>query len=374
MKGLCSMLSGKKKADAVIIREDGRPTLFGKFVAIVIGLILLVFTAEGVLRLAMPNWQEFYNGRFMRVIHVPNYGLVATGLPGFDEYFSQNNGDFRIRLQINNFGYRNPEPIEKADERVWFVGDSMAFGWGVKQSEMYSTVAGTLLNSPTYNVASPGTNVCGYQALVARTLDHARPSALIVGLILENDLTNYNCKEDAIQSISSVIKHKSNFSLQKNMGLKVLLIKESALYNFLAISLKRVAFINQGLIKIGLVAKSHAYKPVNTITGFDQVLNRTATELEILRAQIPANTPFAVLIAPARFEIRDRDPAFQKVRKGMIRVLSKRGIAVIDPIDEFLEAGFEPTHFPHDGHWSALGHEVAAKAAADWILRQKIKK
>ena len=126
------------------------------------------------------------------------------------------------------------------------------------------------------------------------------------------------------------------------------------------------------LIKVGLIAKSHSYKPVNFLVGSDQVLNRTANELENLKAQIPVNTPFAVLIAPARFEIRDRDPVFKKAREEVVRVLTKRGISVIDPINEFLEFGFKPTHFPHDGHWSPLGHKVAAQAAADWIKRQNI--
>ena len=83
-------------------------------------------------------------------------------------------------------------------------------------------------------------------------------------------------------------------------------------------------------------------------------------------------TPFAVLIAPARFEIRDRDPDYQKFRLEMVRALSARGIAVIDPIREFLSAGFQPTHFAHDGHWSALGHKIAARAAADWLRQQNI--
>ena len=353
-------------------QDIGNTSFIGKSFAVIIGLILLLFIAEGVLRMAMPHWKEFYNGRFMRLIEVPNYGIVATGLPGFNDYFSQNNGDFRIHLRINDFGYRNPEPVEKAEGRIWFVGDSMAFGWGVKQSEMYSTVTGALLKTPTFNVASPGTNVCGYQALVARTLKKARPSALIVGLILENDLINYNCQEDADKIVFQGSIPKPIFNLRNISSLKIFLIKNSALYNFFAISLKRVALINKGLIKVGLIAKSHSYKPVNFLVGSDQVLNRTANELENLKAQIPVNTPFAVLIAPARFEIRDRDPVFKKAREEVVRVLTKRGISVIDPINEFLEFGFKPTHFPHDGHWSPLGHKVAAQAAADWIKRQNI--
>jgi len=51
----------------------------------------------------------------------------------------------------------------------------------------------------------------------------------------------------------------------------------------------------------------------------------------------------------------------------MTTVLASRGIAVIDPYDRFVAAGFGPTHFAHDGHWSALGHRLAGEAAALWL-------
>ena len=366
------MSSGGKEADTVNNQTNGRPTLLGMAVAIVIGCLLLVFAAEGILRIAMPHWQEFYSGRFMRIVNVPGHGPVATGRPGFDGFFSQNNGDFRVRLQINDFGFRNPDPIDKAEGRVWFIGDSMAFGWGVEQNEMYSSVAGALLNVPTYNVASPGTNVCGYQALLARTLKHASPRAVIVGLILENDVEDYDCRAGAAKSPADVVQPEADIDVTSFKGLKVALTQNSALYNFFAVSLKRVAFINEALISVGLIAKGHTYKPANTMAGFDKVITRTAGELANVKAQLPAQVPFAVLIAPARFEIRDQDPAFKKIRQEMVRALADRGISVIDPVKEFLDAGFQPTHFAHDGHWSALGHTIAARAAAGWLRTQNI--
>jgi len=320
----------------------------------------------------MPHWQEFYSGRFMRVISVPDYGEVTTGRPGFDGYFSQTNGDFRVHLSINDFGFRNPDPVEKAEERVWFIGDSIAFGWGVEHNEMYSSIAATLLNTPAYNVASPGTNVCGYQALLARTLKHANPRAVIIGLILENDIGDYDCQAKAQSSSANVIQPGFNIRLTSIKGLKISLMQNFALYNFFAVSLKRVAFINQALIRVGLVSKGHTYRPANTQAGLDKVIQRTATELANLKTQLPKQIPFAVLIAPARFEIRDDDPAFKNVRQAMVRELTGRGISVIDPIKAFLDAGFQPTHFAHDGHWSVLGHKIAAQAAADWLRTQNI--
>ena len=349
-----------------------RPTAKGRALALVIGCVLTVFAAEGILRIAMPHWQEFYSGRFMRVIRVPDHGWVYTGRPGFDDYFSQNNGDFRVRLQINDFGLRNPDAVDKAGGRVWFIGDSMAFGWGVEQKKMYSSVAGSLLGVPTYNVASPGTNVCGYQALLARMPENANPRAVIVGLILENDMHDYNCRTKGEKSTVEIVPSEPGFNVTSMSGLKTTLTRYSALYNFFAVSLKRVAFINEALISVGLLAKGHTYRPANTKAGFDRVINRTAAELANVKAQLPAQVPFAVLIAPARFEIRDQDPAFQKVRLEIARQLAARGVAVIDPIKGFLDAGFQPTHFAHDGHWSPLGHKIAAGAAADWLRRQGI--
>ena len=247
----------------------------------------------------------------------------------------------------------------------------MAFGWGVEQNEMYSSQAGILLKVPTYNVASPGTNVCGYQALLGRTLKRAKPRAVIVGLILENDMSDYDCRAAAAAS-PQMLQPGEDLRITSLKGLKLSLAQNSALYNFFTVSLKRVAIINKALVGIGLIAESHVYRPANTKAGFEKVINRTAGELKTLKAQLPAGTPFAVLIAPARFEIRDSEPAYRKVRLAIVRALEQRSIAAIDPIDKFLKFGFQPTHFAHDGHWSALGHKLAAEAAAEWLAGQAI--
>ena len=336
----------------------------GRVIAVGVGVVLLAFAAEGVLRIAMPHWREFYSGWFMRTIDVPDHGMVTTGRPGFDGYFAQNNGDFRVRIQVNDFGLRNPDPVDKAQDSVWFVGDSMTFGWGVERSEIYSAVAGRLGKFPTYNVASPGANVCGYQALVARMPEGARPRAVIVGLILENDIAAYDCRKAARDAPPA--------EKMSAKGLKVFLTRNTALYNFLAVSLKRVGFVRDMLTALGLIAKEHAYTRALSESGMAAATERTAAEIEVIRNALPVGTPFAVLIVPARFEVRDSDAFYRDLRQSMLAALAKRGIHAIDPIEKFLSAGFKPTHFAHDGHWSPLGHVLAGQAAAEWLRRQEI--
>ena len=341
-----------------------RLTVKGIAVAFVLGCLLTVLAAEGILRIAMPHWREFYSGWFVRNIRVPDYGAVPTGRPGFDGYFSQNNGDFRVRIRINDFGLRNPDPVDKADGRIWFIGDSMAFGWGVKQTEMYSSVAGRLLGVPTYNIASPGTNVCGYQALLARMPEGAKPRAVVIGLILENDIGDYDCRAAAEKDVQIG-------SMTENVAdPKIFLTQNTALYNFFAVSLKRVSFINKSLIALGLIKRPHAYARQTSEVRMTVSVERTAAELEAIRNMLPTGIPFAVLIAPARFEIRDGDPFFRKLRQEMVAALAKRNIPALDPINEFLSAGFKPSHFAHDGHWSPLGHKIAGRTAAEWLHRQ----
>jgi hypothetical protein len=54
----------------------------------------------------------------------------------------------------------------------------------------------------------------------------------------------------------------------------------------------------------------------------------------------------------------------------MKEALKKAGIAVIDPFAAFETAGFKPTHFAHDGHWTPAGHAIAGRAAAEWLKQR----
>ena len=70
----------------------------------------------------------------------------------------------------------------------------MAFGWGVERSETYTARLEHYAGQPTYNIASPGADICGYQKLLARMPEGIIPKAIVLGVILENDIGDYNCQ------------------------------------------------------------------------------------------------------------------------------------------------------------------------------------
>ena len=337
-----------------------------------LGLVLGILFAETAGRILFPEWRDFYNGRFMASTYIPGYGKTTIGRAGFDGHFAQNNGDFRIRIEINDFGLRNPEPINKADNRIWVVGDSFTFGWGVEQNEIYSSVIGQILGEATYNVASPGTNVCGYQALIARMPTTARPKAMVVGLTMENDLSVYDCKKadqkSATQGDEAIVLTPTLSNL------KGLLTEYSAFYNIAVTAMKRIQFINEWLVRLGLAAREHVETKTIEADSLNAIAEGTVRELVWLRDQLATETPLVVLLIPARFEIRDGAPAHRLMRRVITEELGRQGLAFVDPFKGFKQAGFGPTHFAHDGHWSPLGHKIAAQAAADWLRRQNIGK
>jgi len=343
------------------------PTWKGGLIALLIGLVLMAAASEGVLRIVMPNWKEFFPGHFMHRIEVKDHPALYVGQPGFEGYFSQNNGDFRHTIRINDFGLRNDEPIDAADNRIWVIGDSMAFGWGVEREQTYTAVIAEL-TMPTYNLASPGADVCGYQGLAARVPETIQPRAVIVGLILENDIYDYDCvlKTREEKSASREQNDDMTFNLQYVKGTLTI---HSALYNFLAVQLKRQAWVNDTLIALGVMERPHKLRNIFPEDELEARTKATASELLKLRKMF-TGIPFSVLVAPARFEIRDDEPFYKKLRLTMIDALTEVGLTVIDPLPGFKEEGFEATHFVHDGHWSPLGHKVAAKAAAQWLQQQ----
>ena len=345
-----------------------KATKKGWFISLFIGLIIGLALAEISLRVIIPNWPEFSSSRFMTINNVSGHLPVAMGTPNFNGYFSQNNGNFRVKININSFGFKEDETIDRANGRIWVIGDSMAFGWGVEKNERYSSVLNNLIDEKTYNLASPGTALCGYQAIVAKLPKNLVPKSVILGLILENDINQYECQKDAIKwnQKNNSIKN-DDMELLSLHELKVFLTDNLALYNFFTVSIKRLEIVNKFFVSLGLIKKPHISHNLINKVKIPPLVADSVREILNLKSMLPQNTPFYVLIAPTRIEIRDAEPNSRFLRESITEKLLNSNITVIDPFKAFRKEGFSPTHFTHDGHWSKLGHELAAREIAKVI-------
>lgn len=336
----------------------------GRVAATLVGLLFLAILSEILLRVFMPNWREYHSGRFMTVVDAAGGGTVGIALPGFDGWFAQNNGDFRVRIRINDAGLRNDEPVAAADGRIWVIGDSMSFGWGVERNESYTQVLSDTLKFPAYNLATPGSGVCGWQAVYGRMPENMRPAAVVIGLTIENRAVAYDCLAAAKSIPQSGQDYAYLFSI---VGIKWFLTEHLALYNFFTVSLKRVGLAEKVLEKAGLIEPAHRVRYHQDDAGIAKAVSTTADELRRLRAMAPADRPFLVVLFPARFEIRDDDAHYRRLRVELAAALAARGIQTLDLFPDFKTVGLDATHFAHDGHWNVTGHRLAGQTIARWI-------
>jgi len=324
--------------------------------------VVSILILEGAVRILMPEWRNFSSARFLTSVEVPGYGITSIGTPGFDGWFSQNNGDFRTRIRINAFGLRNDEPVAAADGRIWVLGDSFSFGWGVAREESYTQVLADQLGFPTYNVATPGSSVCGWQALYARMPKGIRPAAVVVGLTIENRVALLDC---AATAMAPQPEESTVLSL---LAVKAFLTRHAALYNVVSVSLKRIEIINTILVKVGLIEDpSRIILHGHDSAKADAMIAATAIEIDRLRTLVPKGIPFVVVLFPARFELRDQSGYFRYLRLGITEALAWRRISTLDLFSAIQGAGLEATHFSHDGHWNARGHRIAGEAIARWF-------
>ena len=149
-------------------------------------------------------------------------------------------------------------------------------------------------NYPVYNIASPGTGVCGYQALISRMPKNLSPQALVVGLVLENDISASECKKRITEEEGLAETHKTSLAKNKQESILSLssvkrkLTNISALYNFIAVSLKRIEIINRALVMLGIIKPVEIYRsPMtkeNLVSAVD-VIFYTARTLKRIRKQ-----------------------------------------------------------------------------------------
>ena len=320
-------------------------------------------------RLLWPDWRNFNAGRFMQVVDVPEFGTTVIGQPGFDGMFSNNNGDFQTHITINAFGHRESVPVDAADGRVWIVGDSFSFGWGVNPTDTFAWQVGQLAGLKTYNIANPGTNVCGYQAAIARMPASIKPKALVLGLTMENDLSPLSCATQREQAEQSVASNDDHGSFQSFLGLKGWLKNHVAFYNFSVLTLKKSALARQFFSATGIMADIKVDISANNQGIASEAVKQTAKSIEDITALLPAHVPMIVLIIPSRLELIGHDADILRARRNAIaKQLNEIGITTVDPFKDLLDAGFDKVHFENDGHWTAAGHMIAAKALAPALV------
>ncbi len=331
----------------------GRRRLHLKVAAVSTGLVIALLGAEAWFRFVKPvkwrrpiaaNASTEWSGLVHRPSRIP--GLNYELNPGADV---DTKG---MRVTMNSLGLRSPEiaPVKPADTfRVAAIGDSVTFGFNVPAEESWPSVLQSVLAERTSRrVEVPNFGVGGYSA---------RDCAIVLeqkALALHPDLAIYayflnDPQTEALQPLQQFFA-------------PILWWQHSAL-------LRRIDeyFYELRVREYGQGDSYHALHAPNG-PNWPSVL----AALDAMRASAEsAHVPVLVAIFPTYQNRSDwGEYPYLAIHEQVARAARERGFAVLDLEPVFRASGRSPIELSSDGdHPSVEGNRLAARAIADWIVR-----
>jgi|GEM_PF-762736 len=361
-------------------RSGFKKVLFS-LVAVLLGLLVALLIAEGALRLTRT---APYHRNALNSFHEPDPHLGWRGLPGFTGVFVRE--DFKARIAINEQGYRKKRartrPLPDA-EKVVFLGDSFAWGWGVSQGELFSDVLQDLLG-PRYDVVNLGINTFGTVQEWIQTEEEvvpmrpARVGVLVYGNDFEDNLNGRGesrpyCEVKAGRvvlrnlpvanpiggGLRSVTRHSyalTHLRYYHNVFREYVDLAEAHLKQWLRE--RRQSGEERRSPGKGEGAEEEEPSVAEQVKVFEHALSRIAG---LCRSN---GIDLFVVYVPTGDNIASGRPEYEHVR--IVRSVCRRQrIPLVDLMPGFI-AGItgpegEPYYFPLDLHWTPEGHRLAAE-------------
>jgi hypothetical protein len=304
--------------------------------------------------------------------------------------------EFSHQLRLNNYGMRGRDvSLTKPPglSRIAVLGDSFAWGWGVEEAELFTTIIERKIpNTEVLNFAVPGYGPVQYYLETDRVLSF-NPDVVVIVFCLGNDFSDNVYWEG--------YGHYRPFA---RLGEKGEVVIDG--YPIPNVKVFSNQFFTQSLLRRvhdSLYLLRFLGKPLRQLTKFTSELGMpkqkgpplTVSESDFFyrpdapEAQwvIRVNTglfekmvsgyqtrevPILVVAAPSKCELGDcfPDRPSDATRKALALSLSGLPISVIDPTPAFNLDDF----WSKDPHWRASGHRKIADALIpdlDRILRQK---
>ena len=373
--------------------------------------LAFVLALEGALRAFWPQAFPFLSGLIVEdpvvgTRHVPHARSRMASEGGPD-----------VPVRINSRGYRDREYDWASPRgfRILGLGDSFAFGFGVKEEDTYLERLERMLEGRRVEVVNAGLAGMGTDneaRLLAADGPALRPDLVLVGFFVGNDLVDVltgpqrTRLEDGLPVLPDGFverwyrdvrpgrilpqpRARSTPGLGLPIPFKALLRRHSHAYRFLS---GRVGLLRR--MAEGEPAAPSAAPPFTPFhlqafclkrypPEFEEAWERTRGLLREMKAWCDGHgATLAVLVIPAaaqvhperwdatrrRYGLRDEDFDLEKPHRLMAGFAAEAGIPVIDLLPALRAARGTggPLYFTADIHWTPRGHAVAA----DEILRQ----
>lgn len=325
-------------------------TLLKKLLLLVLTGGICVFILEFGIRAFLP----FYHPGTQIDFTLDANGM-ALGPANQTRRLRQPKGDYDLDVSFNRHGLRDTKDLKDCGPGdLIALGDSFTMGWGIPETNRFSSRLEAALARPVFNVAIPGDVAGGARLLAHAQTNGARARTIIFGLCMENDLKNYEKPAPPPPPTAA--------NLRSKRGVQDLLKRHSALYFFLSYELNTIPATRKLFEQLGLA------RNIDQLTHRNDddpaALESTARKVAELLAPYPGSV---VLIIPSRAnwsgDHRATESAIHEKVTGLLRT---NGVQIVD-MKPVIEAAGTPLnfYFTTDAHWNSEGHRLAAETLAN---------
>jgi lysophospholipase L1-like esterase len=345
-------------------------------------LCVVLFLCEIAIRLVSPQDLGYFDSRtFRRVDPTPPH--FVENIPGGRANF------IGVPVTINSLGLRGVEivtPKPPGRVRLLAVGDSITFGYGVRNEDTYANVLETLLNQnkkseSQYEVLNGGTlggSLEDYLHFLQQKSATLQPDVILIGLCLNDILVYQNAAQsDSLPALPPKPRPARSFSPRQ---LNYFLLRHSQLYVVLYSDLKALAY-RTGLLHLTRAQSLVALEPPSghQARAWQSSLAMLSRIADFCKQHgyrlIVVAFPMQMQMSPAEFTFyRDRyhlnlaDATLSGAPQQILHdYAAANGIALVDLLPAY--RSFNPKEIylrnrmiPSDPvHPSVKGHQIAAE-------------
>lgn len=302
---------------------------------------------------------------------------------GWDNIPSKTVTNGKIAYTTNAMGMRSAE-VDYSKEHILLVGDSVAFGLGVKNDETVSSYLEkeenvSKLGYQVLNLGVSGHGIGQYYLNLKRHIDKLNPKLIVLVLYTTNDLDE--TRKDNRYGISKPLFFYQNGSL-KNLNPDVSRFSCLNLY-------ARLQFAKY-LIPLSLIESCRS-----RVIERDQA-GPTITKLmdEIIKLGIKHNAPTLFVLSPALTAVEavackksrpldpcgEYDPGFETFYSFFQDIMDLHKLPYVNFLQRLVDYGKKEeirSLYGNDGedihHYSPLGNRLLAQAIAERLIVEKLK-
>lgn len=336
----------------------------------ILGCVALIILAEFSARVLYPEWAPAREERVKFWAYDDLLGWAHT--PNQRARF--NHRDFSVEVRINSQGMRDSEyPVERTGKRRMIVlGDSFGWGFGVEHSERFSEI----LEDVHHDWEIINASVSGYgtdqEFLLLRERGMAFKPDVVLLLFYENDFDNNIHPEEYWHFKPLFSIERGRLELQ-NVPVSMPTISQQ---------LDRFFYGRTYLGGKYLSAKGYWLTQFELLKGYLPPLLRPLMDHNIGDSHKDSSDKQSTYdvtnqLIKAMNELCKKNasvfilvsvPMDAKKRALLQKIAEEHEIPYL-PLDAQFESTITRVTFPHDAHWNAEGHKLAANAIDTFLIK-----